>query len=891
MGDGILSAQYWLARKTFDLPGQVDTATFTIVADRHYELYVNGGLVTRHRNFFNGDEYLYSQRWDKEVANLLVRGWNTIDVVIRSDPCRNKNHRYFQPMLLVDAKIHSSGKFVSASTDQSWRVAPIEGWRTPIATGGSDAVNGTIQFEKVVLFSSNEAVLSGFKEPTKLSVPSVRNIRDLPSVYLWNDTPKRVDVHRPCVVVDSGSYELHHQVIGLGADLACSSRSCDQVIAFNLRFDDTGEHELSFACSSLIRFRLEMNGVRVSQNDQSPDLHQMALPDSLIPAGNTKTREGANHIRISVNMPTNGWQPFRLAVRGLPDALDDESWHLDDGSRLDATTEPIELSERIGAKITKQAGDVIDVRDDPIELELPGSFNNSFVTLDFGKVVNGRLKIKIRALSCGRIYLAYGMQHKDGAVDCSRMHLRAVDVLEVPKGNCEYLAFDIRTFRYLDLLFEGFTSALNVSGVEVKEKVFLDGDRSNINIQHSQICDLWRASKRTAQLCGNEIYVCNPEREHAQWIDCCMSIGAAGYYAFGEEKRTAKALKEFILAQESDGQLPGYTPGLWFPRKPLQCHMAIFGLLSHLHFMYTGDYELGARTFRATLKILDFWAQHKNRHGLISDLHTVFIDWGSHIYSYGRGSQGKTGALTALNAYYLGVLKAAARMAHYLGEKREEEMLGAAAVSLRLAMIDQMYDPEIDLFRDGSGNRAAENNISQTANALAVLFGASPERCERNIIEAAFGPNKFSGIIPANAHFVWQAGQAMFEAGCDRLALSWITDGFGPMLDNSAGTLWETWQPLASLCHATGAGIAFLLSRYLVGIYPVEPGFGAIGFSPCVAGLDHLEADVSTPVGLIGVRWRRNGSQLKGNIVLPPELAGRRIEAPDWVKVKVDCSL
>jgi len=302
--------------------------------------------------------------------------------------------------------------------------------------------------------------------------------------------------------------------------------------------------------------------------------------------------------------------------------------------------------------------------------------------------------------------------------------------------------------------------------------------------------------------------------------------------------------------------------------------------------MHTGDEAFGRRMLDVVLRMIEHWERHRTREGLIADLHTLFLDWGSHLYSYGAGSRGPTGALTAMNAYYLGTLKSATAMAGFLGRNTTARELGEIYEEVRRSMRRDLFDPGVGLFRDGAGHPGPEANYSQTANALAVLYGAATEGRERTILTKAFDPPPELEIIPANAHFVRQAGEALFETGCDELAVRWLRAGFGPMLAKGPGTLWETFHIHASLCQATGAGVAYLMARYLAGLYPAEPGYRVIGLDPHPAGPDSLRARLTTPFGPVNVAWERHGDDLDCRLDLPEALQTRPIRAGSKVRLK-----
>ncbi len=627
------------------------------------------------------------------------------------------------------------------------------------------------------------------------------------------------------------------------------------------------------AGSTLFEYSIELNGKKIYRQNDLPGRHQMPLPSYLVFATSAMSRKGRNTLRIIIANRQKNWRKFQLAIDGVVDEI---IWN------IPHKTIAIELPDRIGAKQIFDSNN-ININNDPFSITVSRCDTRRFAVLDFGQVITGRLTLQIKANSSGQIYLAYGFNCSKGSVDCNRMHLRAVDILKVPQGKSTYNAFDLRTFRYLELVFEGFDDdEVTISDINLAEDIFLDDRQSSFDSSDITANKIFSASKRTAQLCCTEVFVDNPEREHTQWIDCTLAVTSAGNYLFGDYRRTEKVLREFALSQQEDGQLPGYAPGRWFPRIPLQGHMAFFAIGTHRYFMHTGNERFAEDMLKIIMKMIDHWERHRTKNNLITDLHTVFVDWGSHIYSYGRGSKGPTGALTTLNSYYLGVLKLTADLAEFLGKEKTASQLRAIYEQVRNAIWKQMFDPQLGLFRDGVGNPEAERNISQPANILAVLYGAAPRGKRAEILARAFTDDTL-GIIPANAHFVRQAGEALFEAGLGELALEWIRDGFGKMIDTGPGTLWETWEPYASLCQATGAGIGYLFSRYLAGLYPIEPGYRKIAIFPQPSGLKYVNANLLTPYGHITIRWQSKGEKIIYHLSLPKALQNNPIVKADYV--------
>jgi hypothetical protein len=111
--------------------------------------------------------------------------------------------------------------------------------------------------------------------------------------------------------------------------------------------------------------------------------------------------------------------------------------------------------------------------------------------------------------------------------------------------------------------------------------------------------------------------------------------------------------------------------------------------------------------------------------------------------------------------------------------------------------------------------------------------------------------------------------------------LELIKDFWGEMLKRGATTWWETFNratphsciPYAfapnsptylieyipvSLCHAWGAGPAYVLMKNILGIKPIKEGFKEIVFDPYTEGINYCKGTVPTIYGDIKVEWKKD---------------------------------
>ena len=82
---------------------------------------------------------------------------------------------------------------------------------------------------------------------------------------------------------------------------------------------------------------------------------------------------------------------------------------------------------------------------------------------------------------------------------------------------------------------------------------------------------------------------------------------------------------------------------------------------------------------------------------------------------------------------------------------------------------------------------------------------------------------------------------------------SWIG-----MMRNGATITMEAWnqrvKPNLDWNHAWGATPLNAVSRFLLGVTPLEPGFRKVAIRPQIGNLTHVEATVPTPVGAVTLK-------------------------------------
>jgi hypothetical protein len=187
--------------------------------------------------------------------------------------------------------------------------------------------------------------------------------------------------------------------------------------------------------------------------------------------------------------------------------------------------------------------------------------------------------------------------------------------------------------------------------------------------------------------------------------------------------------------------------------------------------------------------------------------------------------------------------------------------------------------------------------VSQHANGAAILWDVAPVERWPSIIDRIADPDRLTftaappivphgeeldlerGVVLANtfySHFVYRA---LCKAGRFDLVLRLMRERYGPMLARGATTLWESFEPTASLCHGFSATPVYQLSTEVLGVVPLEPGFTRVRVAPQPVDLAWARGVVPTVRGDIEVAWERLRAELEVHLTLPDGTSAL-VEAP-----------
>ena len=227
----------------------------------------------------------------------------------------------------------------------------------------------------------------------------------------------------------------------------------------------------------------------------------------------------------------------------------------------------------------------------------------------------------------------------------------------------------------------------------------------------------------------------------------------------------------------------------------------------------------------------------------------------------------------ALNMILYAALESAARLAERpaVGAAADAARWRGRAKALRSAIRSKALDPATHLFRSRFDGAAPV--FLRYANIFAAVFGVAEGREEHEAIGAALEGRT---LVAVGTPYV-SCFEMLALAKCGRPAgyLACQERIWGGMLDCGATSFWEAWddrkkdsvakyefykRPFGlSLCHAWGAGPAFLLPRLLVGLEPLEDGYARFAVRPLKEAAGAVY-ELTLPAGTLKVEVDAHGA-------------------------------
>ena len=222
-----------------------------------------------------------------------------------------------------------------------------------------------------------------------------------------------------------------------------------------------------------------------------------------------------------------------------------------------------------------------------------------------------------------------------------------------------------------------------------------------------------------------------------------------------------------------------------------------------------------------------------------------------------------------VNAYYHKALLCMADIARALGRTADADEFAARASRVFASYQRAFLDPRTGLYVDGEG----ADHSSLHVNAIALAFGLVPQERRARIADYCV-----SRGMACSVYFARYLFEALAENGREDAMIGYMLAdndrSWLGMLAQGATSTMESWnpgvKPNLDFNHVWGITPLYAISRFVLGVKPLEPGWKKVSVTPRLGPLKWAEGIVPTVHGGIRVRAERAGDGSVRLVCEPP---------------------
>ena len=234
---------------------------------------------------------------------------------------------------------------------------------------------------------------------------------------------------------------------------------------------------------------------------------------------------------------------------------------------------------------------------------------------------------------------------------------------------------------------------------------------------------------------------------------------------------------------------------------------------------------------------------------------------------------------TVVNAFHYRNLVLMAKIAGVLDKTEDELFFNERSELVRDSMNDKLLDEETGLYRDGEG----VDHHAFHASMFPVAFGIAPEDKYPQLRD--FLISKGMASSPYGAPYLFDA---LYELGAEDYAFELLTSEtdrswmnmirFGTTITSEAWDL--KYKQNMTWNHAWGASPAYIITRGLFGIEPLEPAYRTVLIKPQPGALQSAEIKSPTIRGAIHAKFNRETEGVFNMELVIPANTNARVLLP-----------
>jgi hypothetical protein len=369
----------------------------------------------------------------------------------------------------------------------------------------------------------------------------------------------------------------------------------------------------------------------------------------------------------------------------------------------------------------------------------------------------------------------------------------------------------------------------------------------------NDVWDLCSYSMKPTSFCA--VYV-DGDRERKPY-EADAYINQLSHYAVDREFSLARYSHEYLLAHPT-------WPTEWKQHSIMMAWM---------DYLYTGNTESLAEHYD-TLKNNKLLQQHARASDGLLDTASLqdIVDWPAGE----RDGYVFKPVNTVINAFYYHTLTLMERMATTLGKTADAQQFQQDAQQVYQSFQSVFYNSGSGFYVDGEGT----SHSSLHANMFPLAFGLVPADKQDAVVN--FVKSKAMACSVYGAQYLLEG---LYLSGQEDTAMALMTSeasrSWVNMMREGSTITMEAWgiadKPNLDWNHAWGAAPANIISRYVAGIRPLEPGFAKVLIHPQPADLKQFQILTPTIRGSVSILMDMQSDHCEFRITIPANMTARYV--------------
>jgi alpha-L-rhamnosidase len=538
------------------------------------------------------------------------------------------------------------------------------------------------------------------------------------------------------------------------------------------------------------------------------------------------------------------------------------------------------INEQVPGRVEVQSTPPIRITQEIIPVSvrtMPGGAQ----IVDFGQNIAGWVRLSAHGRSGVTVRLRFAeLLNEDGSLDPRSIRgAQAMDRYTLRGGATETWepAFTYHGFRYVEVvglpaLPDEWSVKACVAHTDLPRRGRFACSDERLNRLHANVDWSLRANTMS-------VFTDCPQRDERQgWLGDGHLIAETMLHHFDAAPFYAKWMADIRETQDAAGNRWGACAPPWYARgRRLPPHRyatqtdlvwsAAGTLIPWEVYLHDGDVEV----LKANAPAIFSHAMYLAGRPDFPLIDAVTI--GDHLFPGWGTEKDPTNFILLGAAFALRQTDIAAETARILGDEERALRFRAIAGEYRAALGRRFYD-------------AASGGFgSQTADALALTFDFAPDsgRVLSHLVADIGARNGHLNTGIVGTRYLLEA---LSRHGRSDVAWRVVTaegfPGWMDMIANGATTITERWTyrghwKMNSHNHPALGSVGAWLFRWIGGIQldPADPGYRRITLDPyCPPELPWAEAELSTRLGRLAIRWERQGGRLRVSGELPESCEG-----------------